>query len=105
MGTPLAQTLRLLLPRDQFPLPSRPTRLFSNPIPPVLLPHPLAELNSTTVSSPSDTEPKVDKTTSSSRTLGDQPGEIRDTSRSVLTMSAVSLLNHHSQPSEIASNY
>merc|ERR1711998_50236 len=101
--TPLGLTLRLLLPTDQFLLPLRLTRLSSNPTPPVLLPHLLAELNLITVSSPSDTEPKVELTTSLSRTPGVPHGEIKDTSRSVLTTSAVSSPNHLSQLSEMTS--
>merc|ERR1712070_625703 len=99
--TPPDPTLRLLLLRDQFPLQLRLTRLSSNPTPPVSLPPPLAELNSTTVSSLLDTELRVERTTSSLRTHGDHPGVIKVTSRSVLRTSAVSTLSHLSQPSEI----
>merc|ERR1712167_296081 len=86
---------RLLLPRDQSPLPSRLTNPSSNSTPAessTLLP---AEPTSTTVSSPSDT----DKDTSLSRTPGPLPGEIRDTSRSLThpPTSAVSSLSHPTQ--------
>merc|ERR1711916_149688 len=100
--TPLVPTLRPLSPRDQSLSPSRLTRLSSNPTPPVSSLAPLAEPNSITVSSLSDMELSLDKTTSSSRTPGDHPGVIKDTSRSEPTTSAVSSLNHLTQLSELS---
>merc|ERR1712070_229194 len=56
-------------PRPQSPSPSRPTKPLSNSTLVVSSP-PDAVANSTTVSSPSDTEPRTEPTTSSSRTPG-----------------------------------
>merc|ERR1712078_220100 len=53
------------------------------------------------VSSPLDTELRVERTTSSSRTPGVHLGETKVTSRSVLATFAVSSPNHLSQLSEI----
>merc|ERR1712151_184002 len=77
--------------------PSRCTRMvFSTP--------PNAEPNSTTVSSPSATEPRMAKTTTSLRTPGAPPGVTRDTSRSptteMVTVSAVSSSAPSAQPCE-----
>merc|ERR1711957_583463 len=59
----LSLNLRPPLPKPQFPSPLRLTRLFSNHTPAVLWTQPLAEPNSITPLPPSDTEPKVVKTT------------------------------------------
>merc|ERR1711998_737123 len=67
--------LRLPLLRDQFQSPLRLTRLLSKATLVVSSLDLLVELNSTTVSSLSDTAPKTDKTTSSSRTHGVPHGE------------------------------
>merc|ERR1712127_951655 len=65
-----------LLPKDQSLLPLKPTRWLSKVTPVVFLTLPLAEPTSITLSPLSDMETKTDKTTTSSETLGDQPGEI-----------------------------
>merc|ERR1719420_2738767 len=89
--------LELPLPSDQSLLPLKPIKLPSKDTLEVSSPLDV-ELHSTTVSSPSDTEPSLEKTTSSSRTPGELHGEMKDTSRSVLTTSAVSSCNHLTQP-------
>merc|ERR1712021_242930 len=72
--------LRLPSPKDQSPLPSKPIKWPSKDTPVVSSPQDV-DPNSTTVSSLSDTEPRTDKTSSSSRTPGEQAGESTDTSR------------------------
>lgn len=62
--------------------PLRPTEPSSNNTPPVFWTPPLAEPNSITPSPPSDTELRVDKSTTSSETPGELHGETKDTSRS-----------------------
>merc|ERR1711988_1879068 len=76
--TPPDNSSRLPFKTHQSPLllrltnsPSRDTLVVSSPAD--------ADRNSTTVSSPSDTVLMVAKTTSSSRTPGDHPGETKDT--------------------------
>merc|ERR1739838_17826 len=99
--TPLTN-LRLPSTRPQSPLPSRPIKLPSNTTP---RESSLRDVdnNSTTVSSPSDTEPSTEPTSYSSRTPGVTHGEIRDTLESPLTRptNAVSSPTHHTQLSEI----
>merc|ERR1712226_292807 len=88
---------------NQYLLPSRPTNSPSKDTPVVSSLEPPAEPNSTTVSSPSDTETSLDKTTTSSRTPGDHHGVSTDTSRSESPadkVSAVSRCNHPTQPSD-----
>jgi len=92
---------RLPLPRDQSLLPSRPIRPFSKLIPVVSLPLLSAEPPSITEFLLSDMELRMDKTTTLSRTLGDQTGVLMVTSRSELPLepeSAVSKCNQFSQP-------
>jgi len=91
----------LLLPSDQLPLLLKPTRPHSSTTLVESLLDPLAEPLSTTVSLPSDGEPKVDKNTTLSRTPGDPHGENPDTSESELKtelVSAVSKCLPHTQP-------
>merc|ERR1712100_579164 len=97
MGVPSSE---LPLLRDQSLLPSRPTSSSSRCTPTVSSPTDVARI-STTVFSPSDTEPRADKSTSSSRTPGVPHGETKDTSRS-LHPNAVSPTNHPTQLSEPA---
>jgi hypothetical protein len=89
--------LRQLLHLDQFQLQLKPTELYSNLTLQESSLADFAELASTTESSPSDMELKVEKITSSLKTHGVLHGEIKDTSKSELTMSAVSSNNHHTQ--------
>merc|ERR1712153_6391 len=87
--------------RDPSPSPSRPTNPPSRCTSLVSSPDLLAEPNSITVSSPSDTEPRTVPLTTSSRTLGAPPGEMPDTSRSELSpvlVSAVSRSTPSSPP-------
>merc|ERR1712086_1017572 len=72
---------KLLLPRDQLPLPSKPIKWPSKDTPVVSLPVDV-DLPSITVSSLLVTEPNPDKTTFSSRTPGVPHGVLTDTSRS-----------------------
>merc|ERR1712071_359606 len=89
------------LPTDQSLLPSKPIKWPSNLTLPVSSP-PDAELNSITVSSPSDTEPLTDKTSSSARTPGDQAGEMPVTLESEPpTTSAVSSTLPPTHPHEM----
>merc|ERR1719502_697755 len=97
---PLVTNSRLLLPRDQSPLPSRLTNSPSRDTTLVSSPTDV-EPSLTMVSSPSDTVPKAPKSTSSSRTPGVPLGETRDTSR-LLQTCAVSPTNHPTQLSEQA---
>merc|ERR1712086_487457 len=94
-NTEMLPNLRQLLCLAQPPLPSRPTKPPSNSTRLVSLPQLHVEQHSTT---PSDTVPRTDKTTSLSRTPGAQPGEIRDTSSSEPTTLAVSSDPHQDQP-------
>jgi hypothetical protein len=73
---------RLLLLNNQSLLPSKPIKWLSNHIP---VESSLLDVvpDSTTVSSPSDTEPLTDKSTLSSKTPGDQAGEMKVTLESV----------------------
>merc|ERR1712032_1450870 len=96
--TPLDNSSRLPLPRDQSLLPLRLTNSHSRATLAVSSP-PDAEPNSTTVSSPLDTVPLTVPITSSSRTLGEPHGETRDTLESPQT-SAVSPSSHHTPPAE-----
>merc|ERR1719396_274085 len=97
-SSPPEPSSRLPSLRDQSPLPSRPTNSPSRLTTLVSSPTD-AETTSTTVSSPSDTVPRTDLSTSSSRTLGVPHGELLDTSRSPQT-SAVSPTRPPTQPSE-----
>ena len=90
--------LRQQLLLDQSLLLLKLTELYSNLTHQESSPADSAEPASTTESSPSDMELKVDKTTSSSKTHGELHGETMDTSKSELTTSAVSSNNHHTQP-------
>jgi hypothetical protein len=76
-------SLRLPLLRDQSPSLLRPIRPLSSSTKVELLPVD-AEPSLTMVSSPLDTEPRTEKDTSLSRTLGALHGEMLDTSRSVM---------------------
>merc|ERR1712222_70916 len=96
--TPLDNSSRLPLPRDQSLLPLRLTNSHSRATLAVSSP-PDAEPNSTTVSLPLDTVPLTVPITSSSRTLGEPHGETRDTLESPQT-SAVSPSSHHTPPAE-----
>jgi len=92
---------RLPLPRDQSPLPSRPTRPFSKLTPVVSSPLLSVEPPLITESLPSVTELRTDKNTTLSRTPGDQTGVLMVTSRSELLqepVSAVSKCSQFSQP-------
>merc|ERR1711998_6985 len=90
---------------DQSPSPLRPTRWSSSNTTPVSSRDPLAEPLSTTVSSPSDTEPSPAKNTSSSRTPGVPPGETRATLSSDPATSAVSSPSHPThRPTELDCN-
>ena len=89
--------LRQQLLLDQSQLLLKLTELYSNLTPQESSPADSAEPASTTESSPSDMELKVDKITSSSKTHGELHGETKDTSKSELTTSAVSSNNHHTQ--------
>ena len=89
--------LRQLLHLDQFQLQLKLTELYSNLTLQESSLADYAELASTTESSPSDMELKVDKITSSLKTHGVLHGEIKDTSKSEQTTSAVSSNNHHTQ--------
>jgi hypothetical protein len=89
--------LRQQLLLDQSQLLLKLTELYSNLTLQESSPADSAEPASTTESSPSDMELKVDKTTSSSKTHGELHGETMDTSKSELTTSAVSSNNHHTQ--------
>jgi hypothetical protein len=82
--------LRQLLHLDQFQLQLKLTELYSNLTLQESSLANVAELALTTESSPSDMELKVDKITSSLKTHGVLHGEIKDTSKSEQTMSAVS---------------
>merc|ERR1712032_255 len=96
--TPLDNSSRLPLPRDQSLLPLRLTNSHSRATLAVLSP-PDAEPNSTTVSLPLDTVPLTVPITSSSRTLWEPHGETRVTLESPQT-SAVSPSSHHTPPAE-----
>merc|ERR1712007_140246 len=93
---------------DQPPLPSRLTRPPSRPTNLESSTPKPAEPNLTTVSSPSATEPRTDRTTTLSRTPGTPPGETRDTSRSPTTVmemvSAESRWHQSAQLSELEIN-
>merc|ERR1712070_632499 len=79
--TPLSNS-RLPLTSNQSQSPLRLTGLSSNNTPVVSWTPRLAELNSITPLLPLDTDPRTDKSTTSSETPGELLGEIKDTSRS-----------------------
>merc|ERR1711990_1085524 len=99
MSPHLPPNSRLPSPKPQSPSPSRPTNLPSNSTAVVSSP-PDAEANSTTVSSPSYTEPRTDKSTSSSRTPGAPHGVLTVMSR-WLHPNAESPLLPLTQPSDL----
>merc|ERR1712167_232952 len=97
--TPVPLDQPLLL--DQSPLPLRQTRELSNSTNPESSLEQLAEPTSITVSSLSDMDQKVAKTTPSSRTHGVDHGVTKVTSKSLPTTTpAVSSSNHHTQSLE-----
>jgi len=81
----LPPNLLLLLIKDQSLLPLKPIELPSKVTPVVFLTPPLAEPHSITPSPLSDLETKTDKTTTSLETPGDQLGETKVTSISLLS--------------------
>jgi len=84
---------RLLLPKDQFQSPLKPTPQPSNTTVVVSSTTPSAELTLTTVLLQLDTDLKVEKTTTSSETHGAHHGEKRDISESPLLTVQVSAVS------------
>ncbi len=93
----ISTNLRQLLPLDQSPLLSKLTELYSNLTLLESSQANFAEPALITESSLQDMELITVQITSSLKTHGDLHGETMDTSKSELTMFAVSSNNHHTQ--------
>merc|ERR1712029_548559 len=99
MSLPMTQMhSKLSSTRAQSLLPSKPTSSSSRPTSPESSLAQSAETNSTTVSSPPDTESRTALHTTMSRTLGVHPGETMDTLRSVSKTVSVSAVSRADLP-------